>query len=227
MADHYRGTPPLRGKKKKPPHRNEKNVDPVTSDEEAPPPLPPKKSQMREASVETSSYHSLAVDNDSIQSRPLPTPPTPIRTKKTLVENSNDEDDITMGNTEVFHSLKSEKSKTFVNNDDDDEITMANTEVFHSLISEKSETLIKNQRSSLTLVQDEDDDDNGDETLADSIIDSMHTCLDTVQSETAVDPDRTISDHANDSDDETEYLEEMLPLDPTARNETPTTPTIE
>ena len=31
----------------------------VTSDEEAPPPLPPKKSQMREASVETSSYHSL------------------------------------------------------------------------------------------------------------------------------------------------------------------------
>ena len=167
------------------------------------------------------------MDNDSIQSRPLPTPPTPIRTKKTLVENSNDEDDITMGNTEVFHSLKSEKSKTFVNNDDDDdEITMANTEVFHSLISEKSETLIKNQRSSLTLVQDEDDDDNGDETLADSIIDSiidsMHTCLDTVQSETAVDPDRTISDHANDSDDETEYLEEMLPLDP--QNETPTPP---
>ena len=147
------------------------------------------------------------MDNDSIQSRPLPTPPTPIRTKKTLVENSNDEDDITMGNTEVFHSLKSEKSKTFVNNDDDDEITMANTEVFHSLISEKSETLIKNQRSSLTLVQDEDDDDNGDETLADSIIDSMHTCLDTVQSETAVDPDRTISDHANDSDDETEVID--------------------
>ena len=33
-----------------------------------------------------------AVDNDSIQSRPLPTPPTPIRTKKTLVENSNDEE---------------------------------------------------------------------------------------------------------------------------------------
>ena len=30
----------------------------VTSDEEAPPPLPPKKSQMREASVETASYHS-------------------------------------------------------------------------------------------------------------------------------------------------------------------------
>ena len=30
----------------------------VTSDEEAPPPLPPKKSQMREASVETVSYHS-------------------------------------------------------------------------------------------------------------------------------------------------------------------------
>ena len=30
VADHYRGTPPLRGKKKKPPHRNEKNVDPVS-----------------------------------------------------------------------------------------------------------------------------------------------------------------------------------------------------
>merc|ERR1719225_1984367 len=116
-------------------------------------------------------------------------------------------------------------------NDDEDDVTMGNTEVFHSLKSEKSET-VKDQRSSLTLVQsaahdDEDEDDHGDETLAESIIDSMHTCLDTVQSDTAVDPDRTISDHANDSDDETEYLEEMLPLDPTARNETPTTPTIE
>ena len=30
VADHYRGTPPLRGKKKKPPHRNEKNADPVS-----------------------------------------------------------------------------------------------------------------------------------------------------------------------------------------------------
>ena len=161
------------------------------------------------------------MENDSIQSRPLPTPPTPTRTKKNIVEN-DDDDDLTMGNTEVFHSLKSEKSKTIVENDDDD-ITMGNTEVFHSLKSEKSETLVKDQRSSLTLVEDEDEDDHGDETLADSIIDSMHTCLDTVQSDTAVDQDRTMSDHANDSDDETEYLEEMLPLDP-AQNETPTPP---
>ena len=30
VADHYRGTPPLRGKKKKPPYRNDKNLgDPV------------------------------------------------------------------------------------------------------------------------------------------------------------------------------------------------------
>ena len=75
------------------------------------------------------------MENDSIQSRPLPTPPTPIRTKKTMVENDNDdEDDVTMGNTEVFHSLKSEKSET-----------------------------VKDQRSSLTLVQsahDEDDEDH-------------------------------------------------------------------
>ena len=31
VADHYRGTPPLNRKKKKPPHRNaEKNTDPVS-----------------------------------------------------------------------------------------------------------------------------------------------------------------------------------------------------
>lgn len=214
VADHYRGTPPLRGKKKKPPYRNDKNLgDPVTSDEEAPPPLPPKKShQIREASVDNSSYHSLAMDNDSIQSRPLPTPPTPVRSKKISPTQLED--------TEVFHSLRSERSEK--------------DETFHSL-----------KNSSLTLVksrQDEEHEDHaGDETLAESIIDSMHTCLDTVQSDGGdtdntmhehpqdADTDNTMDDHDhNISDDEVEFLEEMLPLDPRKDDEsvTPTPPTL-
>ena len=78
-------------------------------------------------------------------------------------------------------------------------------------------------------------------TLAESIIDSMHTCLDTVQSDGGdtdntmhehpqdADTDNTMDDHDhNISDDEVEFLEEMLPLDPRKDDEsvTPTPPTL-
>ena len=76
------------------------------------------------------------MDNDSIQSRPLPTPPTPVRSMKISPTQLED--------TEVFHSLRSERSEK--------------DEIFHSL-----------KNSSLTLVksrQDEEHEDHaGDETL--------------------------------------------------------------
>lgn len=46
-----------------------------------------------------------------------------------------------------------------------------------------------------------------DETLAESIVDSMHTCLDTLPAD-----DNTLNEDALESDDE-EFMAEMLPQD--------------
>ena len=117
VADHYRGTPPLKGKKKKHHSHIVKSGKDSDSANETPPPLPPKKrdsQREREASVESTT--------SSIQSRPLPTPPTPRvqRIPPLPVEADEDNDE--------FHSLLSAAPSLPVEaNEDNDE--------FHSLRS--------------------------------------------------------------------------------------------
>ena len=77
-------------------------------------------------------------------------------------------------------------------------------------------------RSSRTLVCSQDHD-QADETLADSLIESMHTCMDTLNPDEATlhSCDETLG---NASDDEAEYAAEMLPHDKAERDVTPTPP---
>ena len=53
-------------------------------------------------------------------------------------------------------------------------------------------------------------EDQGDETLAESIIDSMHTCLDTLE-HVAASGDNTLNDNSDDENEE--FMAEMLPHD--------------
>merc|ERR1711997_1423266 len=95
IADHYRGTPPLKGKKKKPHHKPGGRSESVS---ETPPPLPPKKRDSqpdREASVDSTA--------SSIQSRPLPTPPTPRILRNPPIEDTDND----LDEAEQFHSLRS------------------------------------------------------------------------------------------------------------------------
>ena len=83
-------------------------------------------------------------------------------------------------------------------------------EKFHSL------------RSSLTLLADPQAEEPADETLAESIIDSMHTCVDTLASDEDPAPNQSHENTLNvpgmDSDDENdEYMAEMLPHDNTVQ----------
>ena len=196
IADHYRGTPPLKGKKKKPHHKPNSRSESVN---ETPPPLPPKKrdSQQpdREASVDSTT--------SSIQSRPLPTPPTPRiqRNPAPAIEDTDNDLD-----EEQFHSLR---STTTLNPAAEDQTS----EKFHSLKSGPSLTLLADQAQ---------DQEPVDETLAESIIDSMHTCVDTLNSDTMKDADPVANQsHENtlnvpgisDEENDDEYMAEMLPHD--------------
>merc|ERR1711874_723185 len=193
VADHYRGTPPLKGKKKKHHGHTTNQSKDTDSVDETPPPLPPKKrdsQREREASVESAT--------SSIQSRPLPTPPTPRvqRIPPLPVEADEDNDE--------FHSLRSaaQTSATNINATGEEQ----GSEKFHSL------------RSSLTLLADPQAEEQADETLAESIIDSMHTCVDTIASDEDPEPNKSHENTLNvpgmDSDDENdEYMAEMLPHD--------------
>ena len=76
-------------------------------------------------------------------------------------------------------------------------------------------------RSSCTLVGTQDHD-QVDETLADSLIESMHTCLDTLNPDdvTLHSCDETMGNASDD--DEGEFAAEMLPHDKKDRDATPT-----
>ena len=116
----------------------------------------------------------MQTEEERIQSRPLPTPPTPVRAKKSR------------------ENLEA----------DDDETLLVHSEKFHSL------------RSSMTLVEPKEDL-QADETLADSLIESMHTCLDTLQSDDAAtlhSCDNTLNNDGSDEEDD-EMMAEMLPHD--------------
>lgn len=117
---------------------------------------------------------------ESIQSRPLPTPPTPQRTKR--------------GRSLVSEPDQAEEA--------DPEETLLVSEKFHSF------------RSSMTLVDSVKEDNQADETLADSLIESMHTALDTLQSDEATlhSCDNTLNNE-DCSDVEDEMMAEMLPHD--------------
>lgn len=113
---------------------------------------------------------------ESIQSRPLPTPPTPKRTKK---------------------------AKSVSEPDLDPDETLLVSEKFHSF------------RSSMTLVDSVKEDNQADETLADSLIESMHTALDTLQSDEATlhSCDNTLNNEDCSDVDDDEMMAEMLPHD--------------
>ena len=86
---------------------------------------------------------------------------------------------------------------------DNDETLLVHSEKFHSL------------RSSMTLVDEPKEDHQVDETLADSLIESMHTCLDTLQSDDAAtlhSCDNTLNNDGSDEEDD-EMMAEMLPHD--------------
>ena len=214
VADHYRGTPPLKGKKKKHPgggsgggSQNTKHSKDDSSVGETPPPLPPKKrdsQREREASVESATSYA------SYQSRPLPTPPTP-RNKRDApqppaaaeVDEDNDE----------FHSLISNATSNVAAEE-------PTSEKYHSLVESKSLTLLVDQP-----------EEHVDETLAESIIDSMHTCVDTITLEDDALPvdnnshENTLNVPGMDSDEENdEYMAEMLPHDNVKERES--TPTV-
>jgi len=185
VADHYRGTPPLKKTKKKRTNSSSQqrssSKEQTYVDEEMPPPLPPKKVLgQRESSVETTtSFQSLTElpgATDSIQSRPLPTPPTPKRTKK---------------------------AKSVSEPDLDPDETLLVSEKFHSF------------RSSMTLVDSVKEDNQIDDTLADSLIESMHTALDTLQSDEATlhSCDNTLNNEDCSDVDDDEMMAEMLPHD--------------
>ena len=106
----------------------------------------------------------------------MPTPPTPVRAKKTRgpADQENEDDETLLVHSEKFHSL----------------------------------------RSSMTLVEPREDHQT-DETLADSLIESMHTCLDTLQSDDAAtlhSCDNTLNNDVSDEEDD-EMMAEMLPHD--------------
>ena len=154
----------------------------------------------REASVETTSFHSLVnygqtcptkklhkffpqiIDDDKsieIQSRPLPTPPTP-RVQRAAEPGDGDDDE--------FHSLRS-----------------------NTLKSDGG----RSHRTSMTLGDSHKEDLGVDETLAESIIDSMHTCLDTMPTDEGVKAtsgENTLNEEGMQSDED-EFMAEMLPHD--------------
>ena len=122
-----------------------------------------------------------------------------------------DDDEVTLDDMDNFHSLRSEKSTTL--KIEEGAVTLSADEKFHSM------------RSSLTMINSPQHEDHGDETLAESIVDSMHTALDTLDGGDK-DDDNTMNDGNNDSGDEQDFLEEeMLPLDPRkVEDSTPTPP---
>ncbi len=109
---------------------------------------------------------------EAIQSRPLPAPPTPARSK---ASNSKKEE---ASASEVFHSFKS------------------------------SATLVASPN------RNQDSTEN-DDTLADSLLESMHTCADTIQSDDATLHSCADTLNAGDGDlgSDDEAVEEMLPYD--------------
>ena len=125
---------------------------------------------------------------------------------------TEDDDEITLDDMDNFHSLRSEKSTTL--KIEEGAVTLSADEKFHSL------------RSSLTMINSPQHEDHGDETLAESIVDSMHTALDTLDGDGGKDDDNTMNDGNNDSGDDQDFLEEeMLPLDPRkVEGSTPTPP---
>ena len=143
---------------------------------------------------------TLQDDNDSsIQSRPLPTPPTPRRRRKTPTEAAAEEDDDTTL-AEPFQSVRS-----------------SGTLEFHSLRSAASATLVETPK-------DPAEEEQGDDTLAESIVDSMHTCLDTLPStdHPRHSADNTLDDPGMASDEENEeFMAEMLPHDKDVTTPTP------
>ena len=94
------------------------------------------------------------------------------------------------------------------------------SEKYHSLVESKSLTLLVDQP-----------EEHVDETLAESIIDSMHTCVDTITLEDDALPvdnnshENTLNVPGMDSDEENdEYMAEMLPHDNVKERES--TPTV-
>ena len=75
----------------------------------------------------------------------------------------------------------------------------------------EEDTLLVTARSSMTLI-DPKEDEQVDETLADSLIESMHTCLDTLEDATLHSCDNTLNNDGSDGEDD-EMMAEMLPHD--------------
>nr|XP_040577522.1 titin homolog isoform X4 [Lepeophtheirus salmonis] len=103
---------------------------------------------------------------ERIQSRPLPAPPTPIRSRGKTAKKDAQTGTVEIPSTDLQSSA-------------------TNTEVFHTVQSSLDQTLVQSRPSY----------EQDDETLADSVVDSMHSCA-----ETLVDEDATLHEDLRDED---------------------------
>ena len=189
LASQIKGTPERNtrsNKKKKPDPKNRRShedkeevvASTPTEQAETPPPLPPKRSPQKQMSVESSSVEpshetsptpvkgvltleamngNVQVKNDapvpeSIQARPLPTPPAPIRYNRTTKQQQQDVTERTLIDDQT-----------------------ANFQTCRDTMTSQSRTLMVGS-----------DDDN---TMADSIVDSLVSCTDTLMCDEEEDDD--------------------------------------
>ena len=158
---------------------------------ETPPPLPPKRSPHKQMSVESQlteegsctpppvapvkgvltleamNGNVQVKDYETIQARPLPTPPAPVRYNR-----------LRSAERQLQAQQLQQEKTTFVQNN-----TTSYSSMDHTLIDETAnfqtcrDTLMTSGQQSRTLLVGSEEDDN---TMADSIVDSLVSCTDTL-----------------------------------------------
>lgn len=161
LAEQYRGTPPLKSKKKKPDRRSQSHEvsDHVQLGDEIPPPLPPKRpSSVRRELRESPLATAGQVSKSSSSSR--------------VPGGSVAHDDFLSCADDPTHSVRS----SIRHSGSGHSFSSARSGIpdqFHSVASTLHSGTLMDSNNHLR----RDDDEN---TLAESIIDSMHSCADTM-----------------------------------------------
>jgi len=190
LAEQYRGTPPLKSKKKKPDRRSQSHEvsDHVQLGDEIPPPLPPKRPssvrrELRESPLATAGQVSKSSSSSRVPGGHddfLSCADDPVHSVRSSIRHS--------GSGNSFASARS-----------------GIPDQFHSVASTLHSGTLVDSNNQLR----RDDDEN---TLAESIIDSMHSCADTMV--TTGDDDAALhscADTLAESDDEIDFGDSPTP----------------